>query len=400
MQQSWNKMFPYASFQSDADRGPSRKGRTNDNSYTNMANTTLVSSSVRDVNAMLTAVDTISRSTVRSSRKQTLFSSKQETNVSGLEGYRKSLEMEGISSNAATLISQSSRPGSITSCKSAWHKWTSWYVRKKIDPFCAPLSKIVNYLSILFDEGLLYRTVNVHRSAISAYHNFINGEPIGKHPKICPLLAGIFNERPPQARYTFIWNVDVVLTYIKNNMSVSSQLSEKNLTCKLTVLLALSSALRASSIQHLNINFMAKTKSCYKFYLNKLDKSWRKCQAPTAVTYQEYTQNESLYVVRTLDEYIARTERWRSAEEHSQLLLSFIHPEKPVVFCTISGWLKTVLMKSGIDTSNFKAHSTRSASTSKAGLQGASKEDILKWESWSNKSTWQRFYNKNIVEGG
>ena len=183
-------------------------------------------------------------------------------------------------------------------------------------------------------------------------------------------------------------------------MSVSSQLSEKNLTCKLTVLLALSSALRASSIQHLNINFMAKTKSCYKFYLNKLDKSWRKCQAPTAVTYQEYTQNESLYVARTLDEYIARTERWRSAEEHSQLLLSFIHPEKPVVFCTISGWLKTVLMKSGIDTSNFKAHSTRSASTSKAGLQGASKEDILKWESWSNKSTWQRFYNKNIVEGG
>ena len=273
MQQSRNKMFPYASFQSDADRCPSRKGRTNDNSYTNMANTTLVSSSVRDVNAMLTAVDTISRSTVRSSRKQTLFSSKQETNVSGLEGYRKSLEMEGISSNAATLISQSRRPGSIASYKSAWNKWTSWYVRKKIDPFCAPLSKIVNYLSTLFDEGLLYRTVNAHRSAISAYHNFINGEPIGKHPKICPLLTGIFNERPPQARYTFIWNVDVVLTYIKNNMSVRSQLSEKNLTCKLTVLLALSSALRASSIQHLNINFMAKTKSCYKFYLNKLDKS-------------------------------------------------------------------------------------------------------------------------------
>ena len=41
-------------------------------------------------------------------------------------------------------------------------------------------------------------------------------------------------------------------------MSVNSQLFEKHLTCKLTVLLALSSALRASSMQHLNINFMAK----------------------------------------------------------------------------------------------------------------------------------------------
>ena len=167
----------------------------------------------------------------------------------------------------------------------------------------------MNYLSTLFDEGLQYRTVNAHRSAISAYHNFINGEPIGKHPKICALLTGIFNERPRQPRYTFIWDVDVVLTYIKNNMSVNSQLSEKNLTYKLTVLLGLSFALRASSIQHLNINFRAKTNSCYKFYFNKLHKSWRRGKAQPAVTYQVYTQDESLCVVRTLDEYVARTER-------------------------------------------------------------------------------------------
>ena len=96
------------------------------------------------------------------------------------------------------------------------------------------------------------------------------------------------------------------------------------------MLLALSSALRASSIQHLNINFMTKTKSCYKFSFNKLHKSWRKGKAPPAVTYQEYTQDESLCLVWTLDEYIARAERWRSGEEHSQLLLSFIHPRKPV----------------------------------------------------------------------
>ena len=97
--------------------------------------------------------------------------------------------------------------------------------------------------------------------------------------------------------------------------------------------------------------------------------------------------------MRILDEYIARRR-----EEHSQLLLSFIHPHKPVVSSTISVLLKTILMESGIDTNTFKAHSTRSASASKAGLQGASIEDILKRGSWSNKSTWQRCFNKNIVE--
>ena len=123
-------------------------------------------------------------------------------------------------------------------------------------------------------------------------------------------------------------------------MSVSSQLSEKNLTCKLTVLLAWSSALRASSIQHLNINFMAKTKSCSKFYFNNLHNSWRNGKALPAVTYQEYTHNENLCVARTLDEYIAWIERWSSGEQLSQFLLSFIHSHKPVVSSTISGWLK------------------------------------------------------------
>ena len=106
-------MFPYAfppfqSYKSNSEKGPSRKGRTNDNSYTNMANTTLVSSSVRDFNVMSTAVGTIARSTVRSSRKQTPFSSKQEINANDLEGCRKPLEME--------------RPGSIISYKLAWNK--------------------------------------------------------------------------------------------------------------------------------------------------------------------------------------------------------------------------------------------------------------------------------------
>ena len=73
MQQCWNKIFPYAfPFQSDksnSEKGASRKGRVNDNTYANMANTTLVYTSVRDVNTVPTAGGTIARSTVRSSRK-------------------------------------------------------------------------------------------------------------------------------------------------------------------------------------------------------------------------------------------------------------------------------------------------------------------------------------------
>ena len=109
--------------------------------------------------------------------------------------------MEGISNNTVKLISQSRRPGSIASYKSTWNQWTSLCVREKIDPFCAPLSKIFNYLPALYDEGLQYRTVNAHRSAISAYHNLVNWEPIVKHRKFLH-NKGIFNGRPPQPWYT------------------------------------------------------------------------------------------------------------------------------------------------------------------------------------------------------
>ena len=83
---------------------------------------------------------------------------------------------------------------------------------------------------------------------------------MGKHPKVCALLAGIFNQRPAQPRYAFIWEVEIVLQYIRTHWYDNSLLKDAGLTCKLTTLLALTTVLRASMIQHLNTEFMAKDK--------------------------------------------------------------------------------------------------------------------------------------------
>ena len=45
---------------------------------------------------------------------------------------------------------------------------------------------------------------------LSAHHVQIDGKSVGKHPKVCALLAGIFNQRSPQSRYVFIWDVFTV----------------------------------------------------------------------------------------------------------------------------------------------------------------------------------------------
>ena len=151
----------------------------------------------------------------------------------------------------------------------------------------------------LFKKGLQYRTINSH----------VDGKPAGKLPsRVCALLTGLLSQRPPQPHYTFAWDVELDLVYLKTNMSDNSQLSDKDLTHKLTVLMALLSASRTSSIQHLNIKFMAKNDTPYKFYFHKLHKSWRRDKAPPTVLYEAYTQDPNPCVVKTLDEYIFRSE--------------------------------------------------------------------------------------------
>ena len=63
---------------------------------------------------------------------------------------------------------------------------------------------------------------------------------------------------------------------------------------------------------------------------------------------------------------------------------------------TVSRWVGQVLAMAGINTEVFKAHSTRSASSSKAEVTGFSLTDIIKQGHWSQASIFQRFYRKNI----
>ena len=125
--------------------------------------------------------------------------------------------------------------------------------------------------------------MNSHRPVISAYHSYVNRKPVGKHRRVCTLLTGVFNQRSPQFHYTFVWDIEIVLIYLKTNISDNSQLPDKYLTYKFPVLLVLSSASSASSIQHLNTKFMSRNDTPYNFFWYKLYKRWRRAKDPPKV---------------------------------------------------------------------------------------------------------------------
>ena len=309
-------------------------------------------------------------SIVFSSYPQSTFIATSERPTSGNIGLRKSFASKGISGKAAKLISDSRRESSISSYESARRQRADWCGKRKVDLFRCPLKFVLDYLSDLFEKGLAYRTINVHRSAISAYHEPLHGFPIGQSPLVCSLLSGVFNHRPPQPRYPFIWDVEKVLCYLKS-LPAHKNLSDKELTLKLTMMLALTATSRCSEISYLNINFMAKTEGKYIFSFNKLTEVCRRSKSQPTLSFHEFEQDKSLCVVSLLDTYIERSKPWRQDQQKGQLLLSFVKPHNEVVKSTMSGWIKEVLKQPGINVEHFKTHSTRSVSFSKAHVRTA-----------------------------
>ena len=362
---------------------------------TNLANSTVVFNPLVNVYTKSNFASHAISGSDKPTGPDTPSSETETAKASGMDCFRQSLASEGLSEQAADLIANSRRRGSISNYQSAWRKWASWCVQRQIDPIRCDVNLIANFLAVMFHEGYEYSTINCHRSAISAYHAPINSISVGEHPRICSLMTGVFNLRPTKPCFTFIWDVQKVIDHL-NYFPKNEDLPVRSLTHKLTMLLALTSASRGSEICHLNINHMVKTHNSYIFTYEKLTKTRRRGTAPLSVEYVQFSTNPKLCVVSVLDIYLKITQEWRVKGQETQLLLSTLKPHNEVVKSTIAGWIKSVLKDAGIDTSLFSAHSTRSASTSKAMALGLSIEDILKRGNWSGKTTWQRHYHKSI----
>ena len=78
------------------------------------------------------------------------------------------------------------------------------------------------------------------------------------------------------------------------------------------------------------------------------------------------------------------------------MFISWIKPHHSVTSASIARWLKTVLEQAGINTSIFKAHSTRGASVSAAKNMGVTTKEILDTANWSTESVFQKYYYKPI----
>uniref|UniRef100_K1RN86 Uncharacterized protein n=1 Tax=Magallana gigas TaxID=29159 RepID=K1RN86_MAGGI len=271
-------------------------------------------------------------------RSDSPTSSERIPTTSRLGCFRNNLKSYSLSEDTEKLLFSSWSKGTNSSYDSAWNKWTRWCLERQTDPFSVSISSVLEFLSWLHHSGYQYRTINVHRSGISSVLPFVDNLPVGQHYLLKHLMKGILKENPPLPKYTVLWDVDLVLSYLKD-LPDNKDLSLKVLSKKLAILLAIAAPKRVSELARLDIRFMKLTPEYVVFRLPGISKTQRDCNAKE-VTYHRFS-DERICVLECLCVYLEATKGFRNgdiAEVSDPLLRAVVKPHKGLTPNTISNW--------------------------------------------------------------
>ena len=158
------------------------------------------------------------------------------------------------------------------------------------------------------------------------------------------------------------------------------------------MLFALTSAKRQFDLHALDLAFVQFLPEGVEFRISGLTKT-RAPGKDVVFFFPALKDNVQFCPVACLREYIKKTEKLRNHSGVSKpLFLAIQKPYSPVSSTSIGRWVKLTLQDAGMDTSVFKAHSTRGASSSAGRLSVVSVKDILAAANWSRETTFNHFY--------
>ena len=332
--------------------------------------------------------------TVTRNRAETSIMEKTTTN-SGT--FVRCFQMEGLSSGVSEVIMASWRPGTKGVYNGTVQRWLEYCRRRGHHTQHPTVSEILDFLPALFAQGLGYRATNSYRSALSSILQVPGVEQIGERNFIYRFMKGVFNLRPPQLRYSKMWNINKVLLYLKG-LGRNEDLTLWQLTLKTTMLLSILAGRRIHTLHKLQISKMDISDVGGKVisHITGLTKCSKPSRPNKRIVFRAYTKNKLLCPVACIKEYL----HFRAGlvdEKCTQFFKTHGKPLHPISKDTLARWVEEeVIVCASIDVTTFKPHSTIGASTSKAFHLGIPLSDILKQGQWSNAKTFFNFYCREI----
>ena len=171
---------------------------------------------------------------------------------------RRFYENQGFSTEITNILVNSWRTGTQSRYGTYIREWFGFCIKQQIDPMHPNIIKVLEFLHSLKMRNVGYSVINTIRSALSTFIT-IDNHTVGMHALVCRYLKGVFNEFPVLPKYSFTWDVGVVLKYISSMDTENVQ----HLSQKLATLLAILCGQRAREILSLmDIRNITMEKTC------------------------------------------------------------------------------------------------------------------------------------------
>ena len=140
---------------------------------------------------------------------------------------RLSYENQGFSTEITNILVNSWRTGTQSRSGTYIREWSGFCTKQQIDPMQPHIIKVLEFLHSLKMRNVGYSVINTARSAFSRFIANDN-HTFGMNPLVLRYLKNLFNECPVLPKYSFTWDVRVVLKYISSmNTENVQHLSQK-----------------------------------------------------------------------------------------------------------------------------------------------------------------------------
>ena len=195
---------------------------------------------------------------------------------------------------------------------------------------------------------------------------------------------------PPKPKFHKVWSLDQVFATFR----IPSKYWD--LTYSLVMLIAFVTGQRCQTLASLDVSGCHMKQFSNYLVLLQFGILSRIDQAEFLRTFVCFSILTRIYVRFLYLFAIYRSPKPYESRHSSYLLPISCKPHNKVSSSTIGRWLKEVLCRAGIDTSVYQAHSTRSASTSKASAV-VPVDVIMTLAGWSQESTFRKHYDKSVA---
>ncbi len=347
---------------------------------------------------------------------QDLASSAGALEVVGMAHTGPRAVIDGLPAEVQETIASARAPATRKLYSSKWGVFESWCLTRAIDPVNCPVGPVLEFLQERLTAGAAATTLRVYVAAIAARRE-LDEIPWGRHRLVSAFMRGARRLRPVRPTAVPSWDLSVVLEgLVTAPFEPLESASDRILTLKVVLLLALTSLKRVGDLQAFSVS-----ETCMDFapglvkvtlrprpgYIPKVLSTSFRSQVVTLHSFHPppfaSSEDERLHMlcpVRALKLYVDRSKVWRKSP---QLLICFGAGRRGLATSKqrISHWVRDAISlayeaRELPSPLSLRAHSTRGVASSQALFRGVPLEDICVAAGWSSPHTIVRFYNLDV----